>query len=127
MDSSYIQRASLAAGDKLRDPTKPYNVTFTNLSSQQMFPGALPSFFQNQTKMERMPFGNGDIPGSEGTQELRDLVGLPPISQQPRGQSLESFFSTQTRSANVQGWRTSSQRVWGVPPEHADLRATDFS
>lgn len=120
MNSAYIQRASQASANQT-------DVKFTNLSNQQMYPGDLFKFYGEQAAaLQPMPFTNDDIqvPAQQSfafamTEEVNN------VSQMPRNDRIDMFYRSNVESKHVQ-FRTPSQRVWNVPFDQTELRATDF-
>lgn len=120
MDSAYIQRASL-------DPDPKHDVKFTNLSNQQMYPGELFSFYGAQAAAAQpMPFSNDDMQVPQQDSLMWALSeSVNNVSQMPRTNKHEMFFRENTKSGRVE-FRTVSQRIWNVPFDQTEMRATDM-
>jgi hypothetical protein len=121
MNSQFIQRASL------QPPGSERQVLFTNLSSQQLQPGELESFWARQSSaMQPMPFHLED--GMDFTYDsLKSALSEDKNpTERPREYKLPSYYGTHMGSKKVEGYRTGSQRAWNVPAAHLDARETDM-
>ena len=109
MESSFVQTASL------NEPGSKQQVTFTNLSSQQMTPGILASFHQKQdASMQPMPFSFDSFP--QGYTEMQAKhAESDVISAKSRMDTIQTYFQRNTPSTRNAVYRSPAQRAWNVP------------
>lgn len=125
MTSQYIQKASYNS-DK-HDEGEP-QLKFSNISSQQMFPGNLPHFFETNQNILRMPLGVDDLPEPEPKQivsQYKQADAALTFVNQDRG-SLRSYFQKDDQSKRAV-YKTPMMRDLNVPDDMVELRATDWS
>ena len=120
MDPSFVQNVS-------RQTVEPYGFehrTFTNMSSQQMNPGELPSYFDSSETIGYMPFAQANLPVShtpiESIVNVKNNVSN--LSRVPGNEKL--FYQKNLVNKNVP-FRTPTSRAWNVPLSLMELRATD--
>lgn len=123
MDPFYVQAASLApVGSK-------HDILFTNLSSQQMYPGELASFFTAQDAARQpMPFTDGEIPTDRSElgiflEESTNCVSCLKTPS-PNPWSLNALFAE--GSNEVHYYRTPYQRMYNVPANLLEARADEL-
>lgn len=119
MEPSFVQNVS-------RSEVKPYgfeHLSFTNVSSQMMNPGQLPTYFKATQELGYMPFTAGDLPVPH--EPIKELINEKNnVSNLPRKNTEKQFFEENLKDKFVR-FRTASQRSWDVPIQLTDLRATD--
>lgn len=122
MNSSYIQQVQIE-----NNPDKKHKVQFTNLSSQQQYPGHLYKWHSEQSRSAQpMPFTHDDIPAPLNRQFQSTLSEhRNNVSQMSREDTREIFFRDNVKSNHIE-FRTPSQRVWNVPFSQTEVRATDM-
>lgn len=119
MNPQYVQTASL------QPPGSQHQVSFTNLSSQQLTPGNLIGFFNAQSKsMQPMPFSDADIQTDRSgvAQQLSERNNIDQMSRRP---TLDQFFAANNIEMDAH-FETPEQRVWNVPEHLWEARATDM-
>lgn len=108
MNADYVQTASFhdVPGYKFKHPK------FVNLSSQQLNPGTLPRYFQNQSEMGYNPVRLADLPEMQGhvTRQIQESEEIPSMYKRPG--ELQTFWEDANRS-NVARFRTQSMKAWG--------------
>lgn len=120
MNPQYVQTASL------QPPGSQHQVSFTNLSSQQLTPGNLVGFFNAQSRsMQPMPFTDADIQ-TDRSGVAQQLSMRNNIDQMSREASLPSFFAHNNPKTTDAHYETPSMRVWNVPRHLYEARATDM-
>lgn len=120
--SQYIQ---LASHDSDTNRARRH-VTFTNLSSQQMFPGSLVQYFQDQGSMIPMPFNFEQLP-NKNAGDIAQQYSLNNTSySSSTSNNLKDTFQQQNRINNAI-YLTPQMKAIGVPGDNTELRATDFS
>jgi hypothetical protein len=120
MNPYYIQTRSLQA------PGAQHKVNFTNLSSQQLNPGNLVSFFVSaDSERKPMPYSTDDIP-MDRTGVARQLSEWNNICNMPRENVLPQFFHAETPLTKDTFFRTPEQRAWGVPDHLLQARDTEL-
>lgn len=120
MNPQYVQTASL------QPPGSQHQVSFTNLSSQQLTPGNLAGFFNQQSKsMQPMPFSVADIQTDRSgvAQQLSERNNIDYMSREA---TLPSFFAENNPKTMDAHYATPSMRVWHVPEHLYEARATDM-
>jgi hypothetical protein len=120
MDPSFVQNVS-------RQTVEPYGFehhTFTNMSSQQMNPGELPSYFDASETTGYMPFAQANLPVSHAPIEsiVNEKNNVSNLSRVPGNEEL--FYKKNLVNKNVPV-RTPTARAWNVPLSLVELRATD--
>ena len=96
---------------------------FTNMSSQQMNPGALPTFFRGNNPFKPMPFAQKDlnVPNQPIVQQINEKNN---VSNLPKKETLTESFEQEVGTKNRR-FRTASMRAWDVPLSMTETRATD--
>ena len=118
MNAAYVQKASQHTA-----PGGFRKTDYVNISSQQMTPGELPTYFRNNNPSGYMPFPLADLrvpqaPISNQISESNNVSNLPKKETMPR------YFENNVES-RLERFRTSSMRSWNVPLALTELRATD--
>jgi hypothetical protein len=116
----FVQPARLAT------PGSQHQVNFTNISSQQLNPGSLVQFMNNQSAhMRPMPFTNGDI-HTDRSGVARQVNERHNVSNLPQVDTLPEFFHAQDPITKDAKFVTPEQRVWRVPDYLLEARATEL-
>lgn len=117
----YIQQASLQTL-----PNGMQRVSFTNLSSQQMYPGTLKEFHERQMGARKpMPFTDADIPVPRQALMSQLSERNTNIDQMRHEETMPQYLVEQMRSNKAQ-YRTPAQRAWGVPYHLTEARETEL-
>lgn len=120
MNPQYVQTASL------QPPGSQHEISFTNLSSQQLNPGNLVAFFDKQQKaMQPMPFTDADI-RTDRSGVAQELSMKNNIDQMSRRPTLGEFFQENNPQTTDASYETPEMRVWNVPAYLREARATDM-
>lgn len=120
MNPQYVQTASL------QPPGAQHQVSFTNLSSQQLTPGNLVGFFNAQDRSRQpMPFTDADIQTDRSgvAQKLSEANNIDQMSQ---AATLPEFFAMNNPGTTDAHFMTPEQRVWHVPRHLLEARATEM-
>lgn len=116
----YVQTASL------QPQGSQHQISFTNLSSQQLNPGSLVHFFKEQSSaMQPMPFTNGDI-RTDRSGVARQDSEMNNVSNLPKSDTLPEFFHAEDPFTKDAHYMTPEQRMWNVPEYLLNARATDM-